>query len=403
MTGVDLPRLWTRDFILMCLGNFLMFIAFYFLIPTLPVYLTEQFHASKSQVGYILASYTLAALLIRPFTGVAIDSYGRKTIFLIFMAVFAILFNVYIIAGSLVLMFFLRFVHGFTWGISTTASNTVIVDIIPAQRRGEGIGVFGLSFTIAMALGPFFGILISKSTDYNLMFFIAFLMATAGWILAMNVRFPKYQPHKKSALKLANLFEHTALPVSLILMIVNIAYGGIISFIAIYGIEIGINDPGIYFLVYAASVSVTRISSGKLFNSLGPGKLMIAGMIFTGLGFPILALIQNNFGFLFSAVLMGLGGGIIMPTCQTMINNMVSAQKRGAANSTLFTALDLGIGIGMVFVGGIAEITSLQTTFLLCTILFGIAILLYIAFVQKHYYKHRIIVEKEFVFPKQGL
>jgi len=130
---------------------------------------------------------------------------------------------------------------------------------------------------------------------------------------------------------------------------------------------------------------------------------MFAGMLLVAAGFPILALIKNDFGFLFSAVMMGLGGGIIMPTCQTMVNNMVSAQKRGAANSTLFTALDLGIGIGMVFVGLIAEISSLTTAFLLCTILFGIAMFSYFAFVQKHYLKHRIIVEKEFVFPKQAL
>lgn len=398
-----LPKLWTRDFILMCLSNFLMFVAFYFLIPTLPVYLVERFHANKSQVGIILASYTLAALLIRPFTGVAVDSYGRKVIFLVFMAIFALLFNVYIIAGSLLLIFLLRFMHGFTWGVTTTASNTVIVDIIPAHRRGEGIGVFGLSFTVAMALGPFLGILISRTIEYRLMFFVAFLIGLGGWILAMNVRFPHYQPHKKSALKLANLFEKTSLPVSLILMLVNITYGGIISFIAIYGLETGIKDPSMYFLVYAIAVSLTRFGSGKFFNLFGPEKLMIAGLLFMGAGFPVLALLKGSLGFHFSAVLMGLGGGVIMPTCQTMVNNMVPAQKRGAANSTLFTALDLGIGIGMVFVGFIAEMTSLTTAFIWCTTLFVLAGILYYSFVQSHYDRHRITTEKEYLMPVQDL
>lgn len=393
-------RLWTRDFILLCLGNFLMFIAFYFLIPTLPVYLTEEFQANKSQVGAILASYTLAALLIRPFTGMAVDIYGRKTIFLIFMILFALLFNGYILASGLSLIFVLRFLHGLTWGIATTASNTVVVDIIPPKRRGEGIGVFGLSFTVAMALGPFLGILIQKKLEYTSLFFIAFIIALAGWLMALKIRFPVYHPHPKQAFRFSALFEKTAIPVSAILMIVNITYGGIISFIALYGKEIGISDPGMYFLVYAIAVSLTRFASGRLFNDFGPKKLMLAGMVFMGAGFPLLALVQNPYGFLISAFIMGLGGGVIMPTCQTMVNNMVTAQRRGAANSTLFTALDLGIGLGMVFVGFVAEHTSLTLAFLLCTVFFLIAGGLY-AYVQRHYERHRIVMEREFVFPPQ--
>lgn len=390
MSGIGHSKLWSRDFILLCVSNFLMFVAFYFLIPTLPVYLIDEFGANKSQVGIILASYTLAAILIRPFIGRAVDSMGRKIIFLVSLAVFALMFNIYIIANSLMLLFLLRFFHGFAWGATSTASNTIVVDIIPQHRRSEGIGIFGISFTVAMALGPFLGILISETLAYRLMFFLAFLIGLTGWIIALYIRFPKYHSQRNSFLKLENLFEKTSIPLSIIVLIVNIAYGGVLSFIALYGREIGIKDPGIFFLVYAIAVSLSRLGTGKFFDDFGPFKLMITGIILMAAGFPVLALIKNPFGFHFSAILMGLGGGVIMPTCQTMVNNMVKPNKRGAANSTLFTFLDLSIGLGMVIVGFVSEKTDLTTAFLACTSLFAISLIIYIKYVQKHYNRNKI-------------
>ncbi len=390
MTPFQGTKLWTRDFILLCVSNFLMFTAFYLLIPTLPVYLVQTFHANKTQVGIVLAAYTLAAMIIRPFTGIAIDSYGRKWIFLFGMGIFALLFNVYILALSVFFIVCLRFVHGLLWGITTTAANTAVVDLIPAKRRGEGIGIFGLSFTVAMAIGPFLGIIISNNEHYTTMFFIGFLMVLAGFLLAMNIRFPEYLHARKPSVTLANLIETTSIPVSINLLIINITYGGIISFIALYGREIGVPNPGLFFLVYAAGISLTRFFAGKILDKFGPHIPMTAGMLLMAAGFPVLALLKTDFGFLLSAALMGLGGGVVMPTFQTMVNNMVAAQKRGAANSTLFTSLDLGIGIGMVLIGFLSEKFSLTVSFLICAGIILCGIVFFLSYVQRHYDKHKL-------------
>ncbi len=76
-------KLWTRSFLAVAGGNFLLFFAFYLLLPVLPMYLIEQFGANKATVGVVLSSYTITALFVRPFAGYMVDTFPRKPLQLI--------------------------------------------------------------------------------------------------------------------------------------------------------------------------------------------------------------------------------------------------------------------------------------------------------------------------------
>ncbi|MCX6271840.1 MAG: MFS transporter [Bacteroidetes bacterium] len=383
-------RLWTRNFILLSFANFLMFTAFYFLVPILPIYVVEVLKGKNSLVGLILASYTLAALIIRPFTGVTIDALGRRLIFLVSFIIFTLLFNLYIVATSVALLLALRFMHGFAWGVTSTAGNTLIVDMVPPSRRGEGIGIFGLSFTLAMAVGPLLGMLILNQNHYSLLFFSGFLLSLAGWILATQARYPGYVPLNGGKVKLKGLLEKKAVPVSLNLLTLNITYGGLISFITLYGKEIGIKNPGLFFFLYAIGVSVSRSSAGRIFDKKGPATLVGVGNVIVATGFILLASWKSVPGYFIAALLLGFGGGVIMPTFQAMVNNMIEPYRRGAANSTMFTALDLGIGLGMVTIGFLSQWTNLTIAFLCCSLLCILSLIYFFTLVLPHYKKCKI-------------
>jgi MFS family permease len=140
---------------------------FYFLIPTLPVYIVDVLGAGPGMVGYILAVYTLSAMIIRPFTGYSLDAFGRKWIYLFSFFTFAAMLGLYTIAYTFIWLMALRFMHGFAWGAATTSSSTIVVDLVPASRRGEGIGIYGLSFTLAMAIGPVIALAIMGEGNYQ--------------------------------------------------------------------------------------------------------------------------------------------------------------------------------------------------------------------------------------------
>ncbi len=381
--------IWTRSFISIFMASLLVFTAFYLLLPTLPLYLAKMLKAGPGQIGIILAIYTFAALIIRPATGYLIDIHGRKWIYLAGLFFFALVFAGYMVAITLAGLLMLRFLHGLLWGITTTTGSTIAVDLVPANRRGEGLGYFGLASTIPMAIGPFLGLQLMSDGNYDRMFLASVILGLVGFLFALSIRHPEIPKHT-SGFALKNLLEKSALPVAIILFINMITYGGVVTFISLYVKETGVGDAGYFFLVYAIGIAVTRLTSGKIFDRKGPVQITIIAFILIIAGFILLALNHHTPGFYGAAFAMGIGGGVLFPTFQAMINNMVTPNRRGAANSTLFTVLDLGIGAGMMITGYLAGKTGLGIAFLICSGLNILALALFIGFTIRHYSKYRI-------------
>lgn len=370
-------KLWTRDFTLITSANLLMAIAFYFMVPILPVFLSDHFSATEGQIGLVLSFYTVAALLIRPFAGYALDSVGRYGIYVGSLLLFSAMFFGYVWATSILFVLVIRFMHGLTWGSMSSAGSTIAVDLVPLKRRGEGIGIFGLSMTIAMAIGPLIAIAITGDSSYNRLFYTAAGFSFLGLILALFVRIPKVATVKKK-FKITSLIERKSLPVSLNMLLVTIPYGGIISFIALYGRSINIESSGLFFLLLAVGIAISRIFSGKSFDRVGPKKICILGLSLLIVGLPLLAFSKNIVGYHLAALILGFGFGIIMATFQAIANHKVEPEKRGAANSTYLTFFDLGIGIGMLLVGYLIQVMDYSGAFILCAVIELLALFIFI-------------------------
>lgn len=385
-------RLYTKNFVLLCIANLLMGTGFYFLIPTLPVFIVDVLDAGPGKVGYILAVYTLSALIIRPLTGYALDSFGRKWIYLLAFFTFAAMLGLYTLAYTFVWLMALRFMHGFTWGAATTSSSTIVVDVVPASRRGEGIGIYGLSFTLAMAIGPVIALNIMGQGNYDRMFLSSMAIAFAGFLLVMLVKFPNYEkPPGKAGFTLSQVIELRTLPMALIQLLFGLTYGGLMSFITLYAKAYEVGQAGVFFTVFAIGIAASRLVSGKIFDRKGPKALMMTGLLSGAGGFLLLGLANNFTGFMLAAILVGICMGVVMPTLQTMTNNVVEPQRRGAANATFITAFDIGIGGGSMLLGLLAEFTSLKSMYLVSAGILILSVSLFFMFVLAFYNKNRII------------
>lgn len=367
---------------------------FYFLIPTLPVYIVDVLDAGPGKVGYILAAYTLSAMIIRPLTGYSLDAFGRKGIYLLSFFAFSVMLGFYTIAYSFIWLIALRFMHGFTWGAATTSSSTIVVDIVPSPRRGEGIGIYGLSFTLAMAIGPVIALAIMGEGNYQLMFLSSMLIALTGFLIVLLVKFPVYKkPEGSSRISLSKVIEPRALPMALIQLIFGLTYGGLMSFITLYAKEYNVGQAGIFFSVFAVGIAVTRLVSGRIFDRKGPSLLMLTGLLAGAAGFLLLGTMTVFPGFILAAILVGVCMGIVMPTLQAMANNVVEPQRRGAANATFITAFDIGIGGGSMLLGLLAEFTSLRSMYLASAGIMIAALLLFFMLVLRFYKRFRITEE----------
>jgi MFS family permease len=385
-----MPKLWNRNFTLLTFSNFFMCSAYYSLISTLPIYISTELHSSKSIVGLVLASYIVASVLVRPFTGFGLDKFGRKTIFIVSLLLYAFVFNGYLLAWTVTIMIVVRFLHGLTWGMTTTSNSTVAVDIIPSDKRGQGIGYFGISTTLGMALGPVIGTFIFHHGGYSAMFIAGFIISLASMGMAASMRFPDVLPSKSLEFRFSTLVETSTLLPSFNLLIIMITYGGLLSFVALYGRELGIHNPSGFFLIYATGIIGARFTSGKFFDRHGPHVILLVCLSLLIIGFPILALVQNPVGFYGAAVILGFGNGVVFPTFQAMTNNMVPQHRRGAANSTIFAFVDVGMGVGMILIGSISQQFSISTAFVICSGICLTALVFFLFFTSGYYESHKI-------------
>ncbi len=385
-------KLWTKGYILLGLSILFLSIAFYLLMPTLPVYAQDVLGANNSQLGLIVAIYTLAALIIRPFAGIAVDLHGRRWILLASAWLFTFLFLGYSWATLFIPLLFLRFLHGLQWGVATSAYFTAAVDLIPVNKRGRGIGYFGLAFNIAMAIGPAAGLLIMGTDRYGWLFNSAFVLSIIGAGLLFFVNYPKFERHESLRFTWKGIIAKKSLHVTFNTLLISSTFGGIVTFLAIFARENHLEQyTGLYFTLMAIGMGFARIFSGQIFDRFGPRIITMVGLGLAILGFWLLAGMPGCSCFLISSVIIGSGIGIVVPSFQTMANNVVVKARRGVANSTFLTGLDLGIGLGSLYVGWIADLFSLSAAFKVSAIILAFAFIYFLIKTLPHYNLSKVV------------
>lgn len=385
-------NLWSSNFVFACLANFLMGFSFYLLMPTLPYYLTERFHSDNSTIGFVVSCYVIAALVIRPFSGYVVDRFSRKTVYMISYLLFVTFCFGYLVAGTILFLIVLRFLHGLTWGIITTAGNTLAIDIMPSQKRGQGIGFYGLAFNISMAIGPVAGIFLYQHYDFNVLFYSAIATGFIGMILAQFIKAPvKPRIQHHTALSLDRFLMIKGIPVGINLLLITISYGMILSFAAMYSKEMNADNPGLFYVLLALGIAIARAFSGKMIDRGELNKASLSGVILLAVGLSVFALWRIPAVYYMIAVILGLGYGIAYPAFQTIFINMANHNQRGTANSTYYTAFDIGVGSGMLLAGKIAAVASLSAAFGFSAIACLLAILFYIKISAASYQKHKLV------------
>ena len=365
-------KLWNANYIKVMTTNFLLYFAFYLLTPLLPLYLSETFGATKDVIGIVLSGYTVAALIIRPFSGYVVDSFSRKKVLM-----FAIC----------------RTLHGGPFGAVTVANSTCAIDVLPASRRNEGIGLYGLSNNFAMAIAPSIGIYLHNIVgSYMVLFWIAFVVAIASVVIAGTIKLPEKEIVKnKEKLSLDRFFLTRAWLLAINICMFGFCWGVLSNYLAIYSKEeLGITGgTGTYFAILSMGLFMSRLQGRK---ALSQGKLTqnaAEGMLISLVGFTIFVAIKHPIAYYLSAALIGLGNGHLYPAFLNMFINVARHDQRGTANSSILTGWDLGFGIGCLLGGIVAEHFGYSGAFWMVAIENAAAVVLFFAASRTFFEKRR--------------
>ena len=361
--GLVQERLWTLNFIFICFSTLATFLAFHSLHPTLPIYI-EEFGGTTKIAGLALTSLTVAAILSRPVTGWALDRYGRKPILLGGLFLFLIPMVIYIRLVPVVMLIVLRFFQGLGWGIGNTAAGTVAADVIPRKRMGEGMGYFGLTLSISMAFSPALALWLVERYSFRELFIACTLFTVVALVLALFIQYPQIE--KQLASPKFVFMERAALQPSLVILLVIFSYVSLVSFLPLYAIEQGLKTAGLFFTSFALTTILSRPLSGIIVDrtgSRGYDFSVLIGTLATAGAMPIIAGASGWVHLLLGGMCYGIGFGFVQPTMLALCIRNMPPEKKGAANATFWTAVDIGAACGSLFWGFVAAALGYQAMF----------------------------------------
>lgn len=366
--------LWTRNFILVSAINFQLVLTFYLLVVVIVGYAVAELGATTAQAGLISGLFIVGTLVGRLLVGKFLERFGRKTTLIVGLTGFLLFSGLYFIPFGVGMLLFVRFMHGFMMGMASTVLGTIIAQILPASRRGEGIGYYSMSSTLGTAIGPFLAIWMMLNVGYQSIFVVSTVIAVCCLVVAWLIQVPDLPKTNKAvetvvAMKKPNWFsqfvEPNAVPISLIMLFASICYSGVLSFINFYAKEINlVETASFFFLMYAIAILISRPFTGPLMDRKGENIIIYPAFIIMGIALILLSITHSSWMLLLCAGLLGLGYGNIQSVCQTIAVKSAPLERMGFATSTFFIFLDAGLGFGPYFIGMLLDYIGYEQLYL---------------------------------------
>ena len=354
--------LWSRGFLLLLFGNFFIYQGILMLIPTFPLYI-KQIGGNDLEASLPFAVVSLAALIVRSMSGTAADTLGRRPLLLTGLCILIIFNCSYFIASGVGIILVLRFCQGIGWGMTSTVLATIMSDIVAPERRGEGTGYFALSIILGTSFATVLGIEAMKRYDFDVILLISTILVVGGLLLTQGISMDyARKPPKSRVVKRERgwgaLVEKSALLPAFLCFLHSITFGGIMSFMLLFGQETGIENIGIYFVGHVAMILISRPFAGKLFDRKGHAAVIVPGILLMIVGLVTLSYAASFYALVAASLIYGLGYGAVQPSLQAWAIQRSPAECRGAANGTFLSSLDLGYSVGAVLLGLIATHTN---------------------------------------------
>jgi MFS family permease len=342
-------RLLTPAFAVLWVASLCVFLSFYLLLPVLPVY-AAGLGMGESAIGLVIGVFALASMVWKPWTGWVLDWHGRRTLLIAGAALFALASLCYPVTGSVWSLLMIRVVHGTGMGFFPTAATAIATDLVPAARRGEAMGLFGMAANLALATGPALAGPASARLGFTGVCVLATGLATAGTALALLTRETGVRA-VRPPFRLRGLLARQALYPAMLTLLVFVPYGTLMAFLPLLARERAVANPGLFFTLIAVALLLIRTPAGQLSDRFGRPVVVAPALATVAAALLVVALSRTSWAVYGAGLLFGLGFGGAQPALMAWATDLVPPGDRGRAMATYYTAWELGIGGGQIFLG----------------------------------------------------
>ena len=347
-------KVYDSHFWLLCLSSLLFFASFNMIIPELPEYLTQLGGAEYK--GLIISLFTTTAMLSRPFSGKLADTIGRVPVMIFGAVVCLICSLLYPVVSSLFAFFLLRFVHGFSTGFTPTGNTAYLSDIIPAEKRGEAMGLLGTAGAVGMAAGPALGGTLANHFGLNVMFYCSSLFALISITILLQTKetMKEKQSFSLNHLRInrSDIFEPLVLTPCLVMLLAAFAYGAVYTVIPDFGQFVGIKNKGLLFTFLTVASLLIRLLAGKASDRFGRVPVLLISTTGIVLSMLIISTSDTSIQLIIGVSIYGLAQGSTSPTLLAWATDLSHEQYKGRGIASLYIFMELGIGVG-AFISGI--------------------------------------------------
>lgn len=386
MSEQSKEKLFNKGFISITLINFIVYLVYYLLMVIIAVIAQDTLHATLGQAGLASGIYIIGTLIARLFMGKTLELIGRKAV-LRYGALFYLVTTIaYLYIPSIGVLYFVRLLNGFGYGAVSTATNAIVTAYIPKSRHGEGINYYGLSTSLAAAIGPFIGMVLLNTMNFYfiILFSIILILLTTIACFIFPVKNIQLTPEHRASLSRwswDSFIEKKVLFISFIGFLMGLSYSSVLSFLSSYAKAIDlVSASSFFFVVYALVITATRPLSGRIFDARGENAVMYPSFIFLTAGLLFLSITTSSWMLFVSGGLIGLGYGTFMSNGQAIcLKASPNSHRIGIALSTYFIGLDLGLGVGPYILGELRSFLTFQEMYftaamipVACTILYAL-------------------------------
>ena len=380
--------LWTVPFILIMLGMLFLFVPYSLYLPVMPAYLLEQMHSSMQTAGAINGVFLAAAVLFRAQTARLEARFGVRRVLLASGFCFMATNVLYLCLDSVVSIMLVRFLSGALFAVLNTSLTALGSRLIPLPRKGEGLAYLMTMVLAGGAIGPFLGLSLSHNYGYHAVFIFSALTTLTGLLIVCFVPVQEQRSQVQSRYPFKEMFEVKAIPVSLIVLLLAVCYGGVLTFVVLYASELRLQFVAHFFFVVMAGASVVaRLATGRMYDRFGPNVAIYSAILVFTSGLLALGSLQTVASMLSAAALIGIGYGMAMPSIQTLAIQISPVHRSSAVTATFFTCLDGGIGLGAYLLGGSVQAFGYPAVYLALGVLSLSCILLFYANYTRNAYR----------------
>ena len=383
MSGDD--RIVTGRFLAAALSCFFMTLVFFAHFTAMPSYSMDRMGTDAALAGFVAGVFILGDIAGRILLGNRIWLIGPNRICFIMMAAGTGMSVLYLLTDDVAAICIIGAVHGFTYGVAELCVFARVTADLPESKRGKGIGLFTLSYSLACAIGPFLSIYMVNSGMYDDVFILGLVASALSAVSAVLMgcdTIPEDALGSQDA-PIRGVVTGV-LPISAVILIFLITYSGVLTFIAPYGMSEGFEDyAAAFYIVLAAATVISRVSIMGRYDDLGPDRILVPMFLLYVAGMVILGLAPEGYIILISAFLIGLALACVQAASQVIAVEGLHPKEQGAALAAVQVAIDLSYIIGPVAYGLVLSGTDYAGSYLLMGLVGFVPLILYLSTCSK--------------------